>query len=98
MADAHIGITLRTHFASSTCWILQSFHGLAAEPLKLIWSSLVVIADLESHLLEYLDISKDKYGQSFTHQDSKTIYSEKLYTSSRSQSTQNSCISDLKKH
>lgn len=50
MEVSEIGMTLITHLSSSTCCILQRFHGFAADPLGLILSSGVCIAALSRKL------------------------------------------------
>lgn len=50
MAAPHIGITLTKHFTSSTCCVLQSVHGSAADPSDLNLSSEVMIAALSKKL------------------------------------------------
>lgn len=52
MAEAHMGITFNTHFTSSTCWMLQSFHGSDGDPSGLISSSGVTIAALLRNLIQ----------------------------------------------
>ena len=48
-----MGITLIMHFTSSICWILQSLQGFEADPSALIWSSMVIIADLSRNLSQF---------------------------------------------
>ena len=54
LAETHMGITLITHFTCSTCCILQSLHGLAADPSDFTWSSGVLIAALSRNLRKSL--------------------------------------------
>lgn len=52
MAEAHMGRTFITHLNSSTCWMLQSFHGSDADPFGLSLSSGVMIAALLRKLIQ----------------------------------------------
>lgn len=53
MADAQMGITRSRHFISSTCCMLHSLHGSAADPSRFIWSSGVTIAALSKNLIHH---------------------------------------------